>query len=103
VEDVLRVQSDVAEKLRDADLSAENHAFVWATIGSPVEVQTVLDGVSRDLPRRAPTLPTGVTHVWIVSGYSSTRGLAFFPAVGWHEIPFRWPQSPATFQLTQPE
>jgi len=68
-----------------------------------VEVQTVLDGVSVDLPSRAPTLPQGVSHVWMVSGYSSTRGLAFFPDFGWHEIPFRWPQPPGTFRLTQPE
>ncbi|MGY1636033.1 hypothetical protein ACI78V_05195 [Geodermatophilus sp. SYSU D00742] len=90
VEDVLRRQSDVGEKLSAACLGDEGHAFIWVTVGSAVPVQSLLDGARTDLPVRAPTLPRGITHVWVVSGFSSSRSLAWFPDRGWHEIPFRW-------------
>src|SRR3954470_19006793 len=101
VETVLQEQRDVGEKLAAAGLGDAGHAFIWVSISSDVAIQTVLDGASTDLPTRSPVLPAGVTHVWVMSSLSSTRGLAWFPDTGWHEIAFRWSDE-QPLQLTQP-
>lgn len=101
VEAVLRREHDVSEKLAAAGLGNEGHAFIWVTIGTSVQIQTVLDGAARDLPTFPPQLPAGVTHVWVVSGFTSTRGLAWFPNGGWHELAFRWVDE-QPLRLTQP-
>lgn len=99
VERVLSRQSDVGPKLAGA--GRDGHVFIWATIGSEAEAQTALDGAATDLPTRAPRLPDGITHVWVMSGFSSTRGLAWFPDRGWHELAFRWHHE-QPLRLTQP-
>jgi len=101
VEKLLHEQPDVGEKLAAARLGDEGHAFIWVSISSDVAIQTVLDGASTDLPTRSPDLPAGVTHVWVMSGFTSTRGLAWFPNTGWHEVPLRW-SNEQPLQLTQP-
>jgi hypothetical protein len=93
--------SDVGEKLAASGLGDEGHAFIWVSISSDVAIQKVLDEASADLPTRSPDLPAGVTHVWVMSGVRSTRGLAWFPSTGWHEIAFRWTDE-QPLQLTQP-
>lgn len=102
VEEVLTREADVGRKLAAAGLGSERHAFVWVSISSPVPVQTALDvGAGVRLPARDPVLPAGVTHLWVVSPYTSARSLAWFPDGGWRELPFRWPvKGPLT--ITQP-
>jgi hypothetical protein len=63
---VLRREADVAAKLAAHPDVAERHAFIWATITSDMEVQTQLEpGDDHPFPVTPPTLPSGVTHVWM--------------------------------------
>lgn len=101
-EGVLIREGDVGRKLAAAGLGPEGHAFVWVRISSPVPVQTALDiGAGGRLPTRAPVLPTGITHLWVVSPYTSARSLAWFPDGGWRELRFRWPTN-GPLAITQP-
>lgn len=101
-EGVLTREGDVGRKLAAASLGPEGHAFVWVSISSPVPVQTALDiGAGGRLPTRDPVLPTGVTHLWVVSPYTSARSLAWFPDGGRRELPFRWPTD-RPLAITQP-
>ena len=84
VTEVLRREADVPRKLADHPDVAERHAFIWATVRSPMEVQTQLEpGDDHPFPVTAPTLPEGVTHVWVAGQYFSQGALAWFPDRGW--------------------
>jgi hypothetical protein len=89
---ILDEQADVAAKLAAHRGVAERHAFIWATITSDMEVQTQLEpGDDHPFPVTAPTLPEGVTHVW-VAGWPPVRGaMAWFPDRGWWRTPWTWP------------
>ncbi|MGP5319158.1 hypothetical protein ACTXMB_14600 [Arthrobacter rhombi] len=82
IEQVLAGQSDVAAKL-DAHPAAEKHAFIWATIGSSYSVQFQLENRDQALPVDAPSLPVGVTHIWVAGSFLSQGFLAWFPDRGW--------------------
>ena len=89
---VLRDQDDVPKKLADHPDVAERHAFIWATLTSDMEVQTQLEsGDDHPFPVTAPTLPDGVTHVWIAGQFLSQGVLAWFPDRGWWRTPWTWP------------
>jgi hypothetical protein len=88
VETFLASQPDVATKL-DRHGGAEGHAFIWTTIGTDYSIQSVLENRSQGVPSTAPSLPSGITHVWIGGAMSSQRVLAWAPVAGWREV-FRW-------------
>ena len=95
VEAVLTRQADVGEKLALAKIGEEGHAFIWVTIGSDTAINSFLDGSMVELPTQPPNLPSGVTHVWVASGFSSARSLAWFPDVGWHQLDTAWLHEPS--------
>jgi hypothetical protein len=53
---------DVPRKLA-ASGYPERQAFIWATVTTPHEIASILDGDA--LPTEAPDLPDGVTHLWV--------------------------------------
>jgi hypothetical protein len=82
---------DVPTKLAaHPDDVAERHAFIWAIPISDRGVLAQLEpGDDHPLPVTAPTLPEGVTHVW-VAGFWSPGVLAWFPGRGWWRTPLPW-------------
>jgi hypothetical protein len=63
---VLGDHPDIARKLAAHPDVAERHAFIWTTPSSGMAVQVQLEpGDDNPLPVTAPTLPSGVTHVWV--------------------------------------
>lgn len=92
VERILTKQADVPAKLarHPAD---ERHAFIWATIGTDYGVQHALEDRGQPPPTGAPTLPEGVTHVWVAGSFTSQGVLAWAPERGWWRTPFVWPKN----------
>ena len=88
---------DVPEKLAAHRDVAERHAFIWAIPSSDMGVQIQLEpGDDHPFPVTAPTLPAGVTHVW-VAGHWRKGVLAWFPGRGWWRTPLSWSsEGPAT-------
>jgi hypothetical protein len=89
---VLDKHADVPAKLAAHPGVVERHAFIWATDTSDMGVQMQLEpGDDHPFPVMQPTLPSGVTHVWI-GGQRWRQGvLAWFPARGWWRTPWKWP------------
>jgi hypothetical protein len=89
---VLDKHADVPAKLAAHPGVAERHVFIWATDTSDMGVQMQLEpGDDHPFPVTAPTLPTGVTHVW-VGGQRWHQGvLAWFPDRGWWRTPWEPP------------
>jgi hypothetical protein len=88
---VLTTQADVAAKLAAHPDAAERHAFLWVTVGSDMGVQLQLEpGGDNSFPVTAPTLPPGVSHVW-VAGSQRQGAIAWFPDRGWWRTPWAWP------------
>jgi hypothetical protein len=73
---------DVPRKLA-ASGYPERHAFIWATVTTPYEIASILDGDA--LPTEAPDLPDGVTHLWVGGWYAGPRTLYWRPDHGWSE------------------
>lgn len=92
VERVLSEQNDVPAKLAAHPDVAERHAFIWATITSDMGVQWQLEpGEDHPFPDAPPTLPPGVTHVWIAGSTFRQGVLAWSPDRGWWRTPWTWP------------
>ena len=92
VAEVLRDQDDVPRKLADHPDVEERHAFIWTTVTSDMAVQLQLQPANEHpFPTTAPTLPEGVTHVWVAGRSISQGALAWFPDRGWWRTPWRWP------------
>jgi hypothetical protein len=90
---VLAKHSDVPAKLAAHPGVVERHAFIWATDTSDMGVQTQLEpGDDHPFPVTPPTLPTGVTPLW-VGGQRWRQGvLAWFPDRGWWRTPWTSPE-----------
>ncbi|HVE92846.1 MAG TPA: hypothetical protein VNE62_11210 [Actinomycetota bacterium] len=75
---------DVLDKLARSGRS-ERHAFVFLPgfAEAPFGVTDLLMRNSAPLPLANPQLPDEVTHVWLVSGWSSGRGFRWSPTDGW--------------------
>jgi hypothetical protein len=73
---------DVPRKLA-ASGYPERQAFIWATVTTPHEIASILDGDA--LPTEAPDLPDGVTHLWVGGWYAGPRTLYWRPDNGWSE------------------
>lgn len=79
---VLDEAPDVAEKLQRHECIAR-HAFIWTTIGTDFGVQSQLELGKSSLPREDPSLPSGITHLWLAGSFNSQGVLAWFPDRGW--------------------
>lgn len=77
-------QHDVLEKLARSGAS-ERHAFVFLPgfTTAPFPVSDLLMRTGAPLPIEQPELPPEVTHVWIVSTWSSGVGFRWSPETGW--------------------
>ncbi len=77
-------QHDVLEKLTRSGAS-ERHAFVFLPgfTTAPFPVSDLLMRTGAPLPIEQPRLPPEVTHVWIVSMWSSGVGFRWSPENGW--------------------
>lgn len=82
---VLEREHDVSEKL-ERHGGDQRHAFLWASAGSSWLVNSTLlddDDNEPSVPREAPRLPPGVTHLWVASVLSRRDVLYWSPTVGW--------------------
>jgi hypothetical protein len=77
----LNSQPDVSEKLSRHG-GAETHAFVWATLGSDFGAESQMSGDGPE-PNRPPTLPAGITHLWVGSTTRGREVLHWSPTSGW--------------------
>jgi len=75
---------DVRRKLASSG-SEERHAFliVGALAKAGFQVQDLMMRHDPPLPVAAPKLPPEVTHVWVMSMWTSGRGMCWSPGSGW--------------------
>lgn len=80
-------QADVAKKL-NASGAAERHAAIVLTRDQLAHQMIV--GYDDELPSKAPTLPIGITGLWLMSlGSDARRALSWAQATGWVSIDLR--------------
>lgn len=91
VEKVLAVAADVPHKL-NRHPAALKHAFIWTTIGTDPGIQSMLENRDETLPLDAPSLPEGVTHVWVAGSFVGQGVVAWFPERGWWRPDWSWPE-----------
>lgn len=89
VEQVLDSVPDVPHKL-SLHPAPTKHAFIWTTIGSDYRIQAQLERGRQAVPTDPPTLPAGVTHVWVVGSFTTQGALAWFPDQGWWRPDWSW-------------
>lgn len=58
---------DVTAKLLKVPEMDERHVFIMSGSQTPFGVNERLSRISEVLPVRAPVVPPGITHVWVVS------------------------------------
>lgn len=91
VERVLHREADVPAKLR-AFGSDEAHAFIWAALGSSWSITSLLeDPDEMDVPTLGPTLPAGITDIWVAATRTAT-GCLHYSTHGWEQA--TWINSP---------
>lgn len=78
------------DKLTDVPGDIERHLFVGVSWSAPFAVVRMLDLDVDSLPFRAPTLPNGISHLWIWRCELSGRALAWWPERGWFDVARRW-------------
>ena len=66
------------------------HLFIGVTWSVPWAVLRVLEDDARDLPPTSPSLPTGVTHLWLFGAELPSRCLAWWPDAGWFDTRQCW-------------
>jgi hypothetical protein len=69
----------------------ERHVFMAAGSQTPFGTDERLQRIGQSLPNRAPVVPHGITHLWLVSRWSNAR-LGAFAALwvageGWSRVP----------------
>jgi hypothetical protein len=79
-----------ARKLAQFPEIPDRHLFVGVTWTAPWAVLRVLQSDVPDLPIEAPTLPVGVSHLWLYEAEFPSRCLAWWPKVGWFDVQTRW-------------
>jgi hypothetical protein len=84
VEYMLNRHPDVVNKLRDHPDVDERHAFFWVTIGTdPMFQDALLAEEDAVASCRDPTLPAGVTHVWMAGQSTAMRTALWSPDRKW--------------------
>jgi len=71
-----------------AQQSDERHLFLGVTVSSPGAVYFALID-HPGVPSVAPTLPDGITHLWIME-WRGERCLIWFPDRGWQDASRHW-------------
>jgi hypothetical protein len=62
---------DVTAKLLKVPEMDERHVFIMSGSQTPFDVNERLSRISNVLPRRAPIVPPGITHVWVISRWTT--------------------------------
>jgi hypothetical protein len=77
-------QAHNVRKLAASD-ARERHVFVLVPgfTSAPFAVIDLLIAVNAPLPTIPPVLPSEVTHVWAMSGWSTGDGFRWSPDTGW--------------------
>lgn len=93
IDEMFSRHPDVPHKLA-AHPTADGHAFLWVTTSSDFAVQFALEDRGQGVPTDTPTLPEGVTHIWVAGSASSQGVVAWFPDGGWWRTPWQWSNRP---------
>jgi hypothetical protein len=87
VDDLLARKSDNTQKLLDRTAD-ERHVFLWADSATEFGPMRALTQLDRALPRRAPGVPEGITHVWAVARWGPSPGFAaLWNGRNWSAVP----------------
>lgn len=81
--------ADVPRKLTQAG-GSERHIFLGTSWTTPWVINRVLSDQCDDLPPIPPTLPAGVTHLWLWRYDPPGRCLHWSPISGWLESRLHW-------------
>jgi hypothetical protein len=81
--------ADVRRKLAKT-CAIQRHLFLGVTFTSPGEVYFALSLDERGLPQTTPQLPDEITHLWLSQVPMLGRCIAWFPALGWHDVAYHW-------------
>ena len=82
VREVFMVAADVPAKLAAYSVDG-GHAFIWATISSKWSVTRASRDDDSPLPTERPTLPRGVTDVWVGVSLEGHEALRYNERDGW--------------------
>lgn len=74
---------DVPYKLALAAGPDRAHAFIWISLSSEYAGWVSFRDESRPLPLTGPTLPPGVTDIWLARTYVNDRVIRYSPEHGW--------------------
>jgi hypothetical protein len=69
---------------------SERHLFVGISWSVPWAVIRLLDLDVAALPPRPPSLPAGISHLWMWGCELPDRALAWWPDRGWFDVARRW-------------
>lgn len=83
VEEFLVRTPDVPYKLALDAGPGRVHVFIWLTTSSEYSGWVAFRDESRPLPSTGPTLPAGVTDVWLARTYVGDRVIRYSPEQGW--------------------
>lgn len=83
VERFLERAPDVPYKLALAAGPGRAHAFIWLSLSSEYPGWVAFRDESRPLPSTGPTLPPGVTDIWLARIYVGDRVIRYSPEHGW--------------------
>ena len=77
-------QQDVADKLQRSGYD-QRHAFVFVPgfTAAPWPIPYLLTSERPPVPNMPPDLPPAITHVWVVSTWTTATGLYWSPDTGW--------------------
>jgi hypothetical protein len=88
------LSSDICLRKRDKLVNSTpveaRHLFVGVTWTIPWSVLHALEHDAHELPLRPPSLPDGVTHLWLFGAELPSRCLSWWPDVGWLDTRQRW-------------
>jgi hypothetical protein len=79
-----------SEKLMARPGYSERHLFIGVSWSAPSEVLSLLRTQAVELPRKPPTLPTGVTHLWLWDAFFPGRAIAWWPQRMWFDVAHAW-------------
>lgn len=88
------LSSDICLRKRDKLVRSTpvkaRHLFIGVTWSVPWSVLRALEDDVGELPARSPSLPAGVTHLWLFGAELPSRCLSWWPDAGWFDTRQRW-------------
>jgi hypothetical protein len=87
--------SDTTQKLL-AKQADERHVFLMSGSRTPYDVDEQLRRLGKALPTHVPTVPSGITHVWVTSQFGNGPGALWIAGTGWSTVELPAPVSQDT-------